>query len=243
MPSLKAIVPNSDHRICMRHLYINFRNEGHKGLLLRDKLWKPVAAYTMHEFEREMAQLKNMSEPAHAYLEKVDPHGWARAFFNTATKCDLLMNNISECFNSYTILAREKPIIVMLEMIKKKLIRRYQRKMEGIRGYVGKWCPKILEKLEECGLKAGDCIVTYAGEGLLEVICKNKQFVVDLTHKTYGCREWDMTGIPCPHAISAIFSGGARIFIHRGHKNFINKKIKLNTKYNLRKNGIIQQNF
>jgi hypothetical protein len=83
-------------------------------------------------------------------------------------------------------------------------MRRYQRKREGIRGYVEKWCPKILEKLEGCRQRAGDCVATYAEDGLFEVVCKNKQFVVDLTHKTCGCREWDMIGIPCPHAISAI---------------------------------------
>jgi hypothetical protein len=146
-----------------------------------------------------------MSGLAHAYLEKADPHGWARAFFDKTPKCDLLMNNISECFNSYIILACDKPIIVMLEMIRKKLMRRYQMKREGIRKYVGNWCPKILEKLEQCGKKAGDCIATYAGEGLFEVVYRNKQFVVDLTHKTCGCRQWDMTSIPCPHAIAAIF--------------------------------------
>jgi hypothetical protein len=72
MPSFEAVIPNFDHRICMRHLYANFQNEGHKGLLLKDKLWKVAAAYTMHEFQREM-ELKNMSGPAHDYLEKVDP--------------------------------------------------------------------------------------------------------------------------------------------------------------------------
>jgi hypothetical protein len=69
-------------------------------------LWKATATYTVHEFEREMAQLKNMSEPAHAYLEKVDPHGWTRAFFDTTTKCDLLMNGSQEEIEEKACLAK-----------------------------------------------------------------------------------------------------------------------------------------
>jgi hypothetical protein len=47
-----------------------------------------------------------MSEPAHAYLEKVDPHGWARAFFDTTTKCDLLMNGSQEEIEEKACLAK-----------------------------------------------------------------------------------------------------------------------------------------
>jgi hypothetical protein len=36
----------------------------------------------------EMEELKMMSELAHDYLVNADPNGWARAFFNTAPKCD-----------------------------------------------------------------------------------------------------------------------------------------------------------
>jgi hypothetical protein len=55
-----------------------------------------------------------------------------------------------------------------------------------------------------------DCISTYAGEGLFEVVNRNQQFVVDLTHRSCRCRQWDMTGIPCPHVISAILFNGSK---------------------------------
>jgi hypothetical protein len=29
-------------------------------------------------------------------------------------------------------------------------------------------------------------------------------FIVDLNKRTCGCRKWDVTGIPCCHAVSAI---------------------------------------
>jgi hypothetical protein len=77
----------------------------------------------------------------------------------------------------------------MLEMIMKKLMRWYQMKRDGIRTYVKNWCPKILEKLDEYGKGAADCISTYDRDGLFEVVCRNQQFVVDLMHRSYGCRQ------------------------------------------------------
>jgi hypothetical protein len=47
------MIPSAPHRICVRHLYANFRGEGHKGLMLKDKLWKATAAYTLHGFQSE----------------------------------------------------------------------------------------------------------------------------------------------------------------------------------------------
>jgi len=180
-------------------------------------LWKATATYTVNGFNREMTELKKLSSAAYDYVEKIDPHIWARAFFDIAPKCDLIMNNLCECFNSYIIKVRDKPIITILELIRKKLMRRYQNKRQGIREYIGEWCPKILAKLEECGKDVGECTVQYAGEGLFEVECSKGTFVVDLMHRSCGCRQWDMIGIPCPHAISAILYHFAKPeqYLHR----------------------------
>jgi hypothetical protein len=39
-------VSNAEHRICVRHLYANFRIDGHPGVLLKDMLWRAASAYT-----------------------------------------------------------------------------------------------------------------------------------------------------------------------------------------------------
>lgn len=61
-----------------------------------------------------------------------------------------------------------------------------------------------MAKLEQCGKEAREFTAHYAGDGLYEVECSYGTFVVDLAHRTCGCMQWDMTGIPCPHAISTI---------------------------------------
>lgn len=98
----------------------------------------------------------------------------------------------------------------MSEMIRKKLMKWYQEKRQGTREYVRDWSPKKLAKLDLCGKDAGGCTSHYAEEGLFEVECSYGTFVVDFTHRSCGCRQWDMTGNPFPLAISAILYNGQK---------------------------------
>jgi Zn-dependent protease with chaperone function len=48
-----------------------------------------------------MEQLKRMNGATFEYLNKIDPSRWSRAWFSNHPKCDLLVDNICECSNSY----------------------------------------------------------------------------------------------------------------------------------------------
>ncbi|KAL7203352.1 hypothetical protein ACSBR2_016611 [Camellia fascicularis] len=65
-------------------------------------------------------------------------------------------------------------------------------------------CPKIQRSLEELKVAARNCEVTYAGNFIYEGRVGIKAFVVDLNRQTCTCRKWDVTGIPCTHAIGDI---------------------------------------
>jgi hypothetical protein len=210
IPSLQQVCPLSEQRICVRHLYANFRGEGHRGLLLRDLLWQAVASYTKVEFYQVMDEIKRVSKDAHAYLEKVDPNTWCRGWFNTHAKSSLLHNNTCESFNSWIKKYRDQTILTMLEDIRCKLMRRYVRKKEMISGMEEALGPKIRKKLAKEEDESSDCFCTYDGNNMFEVECRGKRFVVDMDGRTCGCRKWDVTGIPCSHAISTI--------VHRGGK-------------------------
>jgi hypothetical protein len=121
-----------------------------------------------------MKQLKAINEDAFNYLDKIDPSEWSRALFNNYPKCDLLVNNISKYFNSYILKARDKPILTMMEMIRKQLMRRYHLKRSGAQTLQGKLCPRIVAKLEAIGEEAIHYLSTYVGNGMFEVEEKKK---------------------------------------------------------------------
>ncbi|XP_024155883.1 uncharacterized protein LOC112163847 [Rosa chinensis] len=83
--------------------------------------------------------------------------------------------------------ARKKPLVIMFEEIRLKLMKRIQ----------------VLEKSK--AKAATNCTPTFNGEDEAEVenIEGNKN-VVNLRLRTCSCRRWDLTGIACKHAVSAI---------------------------------------
>lgn len=76
IPSMQQVCPMFEHCTCIKHLCANFRNKGHRGVLLKDLLWQATSSYTKAEFHVVMDEIKKNSEDACAYLSKVDPNTW-----------------------------------------------------------------------------------------------------------------------------------------------------------------------
>jgi len=136
-------------------------------------LWAATIAYIEHEFLKQMGEFKKLCLKAYEYLDNVDPSMWSRSYFINHSKSDLLVNKLLESFNSYILDARDKPIVTMIEKIRKKLMRKFQLKKEGMSKLTRKICPKIQAKLDNEGLKSSDYESIYVGNGLFKVDCKH----------------------------------------------------------------------
>jgi hypothetical protein len=163
-------------------------------------------AYHKDQFEAAMETLKVESEEAWKWLSQIPPHTWARHAFDTNCKTDLVVNNLSEVFNRYILDVRKKPIRTMLIGIKNKLMVRNHEKRVG--GETARWMitPHFMEQLELAKKYSRPCTPRISGTDLWEVTNgKGDQIhAVDLAARTCGCRRWDVTGLPCNHACSAI---------------------------------------
>ena len=174
------MLPNVEHRYCMRHMYSNFR-EKFKGKELKDLFWKAASASTLREFNVHMKKLEELDpkNKPHLWMKRENPACWARSHFSTRAKCDILVNNTSESFNSYIMEARDKPIITMLEYIRTKFMNRIQIKKQGMEKYIGPICPSIQKKLEINKVDSGNCFPIFAGELKFEVDCHDSTHIVD----------------------------------------------------------------
>ncbi|KAL0381583.1 UNVERIFIED_CONTAM: hypothetical protein Sangu_0222600 [Sesamum angustifolium] len=73
-------------------------------------------------------------------------------------------------------------------------------------------CPKIQKIIDKNIEKLGDCIPIKSDDKHYQISCfDGTQYSVDLENGTCGCRKWDLSGIPCKHAVSAIFCQGEDI--------------------------------
>ncbi|VVA39758.1 PREDICTED: transposon [Prunus dulcis] len=202
--ALGDLLPNAEHRHCVRHFYNNFKTS-HSGLTLKQIMWDAARATTIPWWQCHMERMKQESEVAWKWLHPKSAVHWSRSHFRTQYKCDILLNNLCEAFNSSILKARDKPILSMLEGIRTNLMVR----MANRRVAAWKWKrhvgPRIEQIMEKNKLEAGYCIPTLSGDMKYQVTnMHGGQFAVDLAIKTCSCKRWDLCGLPCPHAISCI---------------------------------------
>ncbi|KAK8631685.1 hypothetical protein V6N13_028467 [Hibiscus sabdariffa] len=182
MDGISELFPNDEHRTCVRHLYLNFKNRsGFQGKTLKDALWKAARATYMKEFTNSMTQMRAISEEAFDWLQKKDPAQWSKSHFATHCKSDMLLNNMCERFNKMILEVRDKPILTMLEMIRCKIMNRFAKKAEEAQKIVGPLCPKIQKKVDALIVQSVRCWPRNAGGNRYEVPAGHEdQHVVDL---------------------------------------------------------------
>ena len=69
-------------------------------------------------------------------------------------------------------------------------------------------CPKVLKRLHKEKIACSRLLACWVGHTQFEVKNGLQNFTMNLAKAHCSCRKWDITGIPCAHAISCIFFNG-----------------------------------
>lgn len=133
------------------------------------------------------------------------PQHWSRAWFKIGSNCDSVDNNLCESFNKWIVEARFLPIITMLKTIRRKVMIWICDQRVKVDRWVTRICPNILKKLNAYISESGFCHAISNGESKFEVKHYGHRFTVNLDTKESSCRYWQLSGLPCPHAISCIY--------------------------------------
>ncbi|KAG8387956.1 hypothetical protein BUALT_Bualt02G0075100 [Buddleja alternifolia] len=209
LEAISKLAPQAEHRFCLRHMYNNFKGR-YKGQQLKNLFWKAASTYNVRQHLRVMREIQRISPKrgsevtAYEWLCNIPSTHWARCFFPIRSKSDVIVNNISESFNSYILEARELPIIEMFEAIRRKCMSRIQVKRAGMEKYNKVVCPNILTKIEKQREFARNCHPTWAGDDKFEVMHYMENHVVYLNDRHCSCGFFQLCGYPCCHAIAGI---------------------------------------
>ncbi|MBA0555782.1 hypothetical protein Golob_025938 [Gossypium lobatum] len=95
-------------------------------------------------------------------------------------------------FKKVILEAREKSIMSMMKTIRTKIMLLIVKKKDETEKIKGILCPKIKKKLDA----GGDRYQVECGLG--------NQHVVNLVENSCFCKNWDLTGISCMHAVAVI---------------------------------------
>ena len=203
-----SVFSGADNRFCMKHMHSNMVAAGFKGTAMRQALWKAAKATTHAQFIRRMEGIAELDVDAIKWLEDKNPAEWSRSHFRTFPKCDMLLNNICESFNSKILDAREGSIVVMMEALRHVVMQRMQENRDIVRKKWSKFgfCPKIRKRMKVNIDKATYCVPYKSNDVSFEVADPYaEKWAVNIEDRTCSCRKWDLTGIPCAHAISALW--------------------------------------
>ncbi|KAK1432978.1 hypothetical protein QVD17_09881 [Tagetes erecta] len=210
IPALKNVFPVAEHRYCLRHIHENMKSNW-RGHIYRDLLWKCASATTVPQFEKAMEKVRKQDPSLHDWLKEIPPHHWSRAYFSVRPLCDLLLNNICEVFNKQLVGGRDKPIISCLEYIREYMMKRIIGVHNLIADEDGPLTPAAKKLFDLIKTEAAQYNVTMAGVNKFQVSGPwNDQVLVDLGKKTCSCRKWELTGMPCKHAVAAILDSSKR---------------------------------
>ncbi|XP_030509786.1 uncharacterized protein LOC115724609 isoform X1 [Cannabis sativa] len=122
------------------------------------------------------------------------------------------LSDLCESFNSAIMPARDQSIITLLEKVRFWLMCRFRRKRESVKKWVVPVDKRIRDIIEKNKKVATHCNSVLSGNAKFEVsYLGSKRFVVDLKSKTCTCRGFQLSGIPCPHALASIRSSGLEV--------------------------------
>ncbi|KAK1369124.1 hypothetical protein POM88_035216 [Heracleum sosnowskyi] len=201
--AIRELLPEVEHRFCNRHLVSNLKKIN-KTNIVRNAFWDAATATHLQAFKKAMKNLERHSKPAATKMKELDPSWWSKAYFKTHSKTESTENNMSECFNSWIMRARYMPLIDMLTKIHDMLMTRLHEKRDTIQQIDCVVVPSIRRKLEEAVEESVGYKVLWDGRENYVVKGKGSSFSVNLQQKTCSCRVWDLTRIPCSHAMTAI---------------------------------------
>lgn len=201
--AIQKLAPNAEHRHCSRHVYENFRKKW-SGRKYKQLFWDCVNASTPAQYQTCLQNLKSESVEAWNDFCKRNPKSFCKSLISSYTKTDMIENNICECFNSSILKARDKPILHMLEDIRSNIMRNHHDLAEKIQKCTDEICPKVRKKIYEVERWTKFCNIRGASRRKYEVHCSKDGYIVDLLAKTCNCRAWELTGIPCCHALACI---------------------------------------
>ncbi|KAK3226629.1 hypothetical protein Dsin_006491 [Dipteronia sinensis] len=109
--------PDAYTRYYFRHIIANFKNHKMNG-----KLWHLARITNRAGFNETLASIRAESEKAANWLMLEPVEKWARHAFEPSIKSDHVSNNILECFNSWIKDHKDKPVLQLLENLRRKIM-------------------------------------------------------------------------------------------------------------------------
>ena len=204
--AVEIVFPRVEHRKCMRHLAHNFKKK-FNGKVYDENLWPASYTCSKRKHEHHLRVLYAQNPLVKEYMDAHHGKVWSRSQFNEICKVDYVTSNLAECFNSKFKSVKGLLLWQAFDKMRQMImIKMSLRKRIAETQYVGhQMLPSLIKALhlKARGLKM-KCIRsgTYEGE-VTYTDTKNRvwRYPVNLSTRECTCRQWQIRGKPCIHAL------------------------------------------
>ncbi|XP_049391421.1 uncharacterized protein LOC125855738 [Solanum stenotomum] len=153
-------LPNVKHRMCARHILANWSKRW-RGLERKKCFWRCARSTVEAELKDNISYMKRLGNNKVDHLLYYNPERWSKLYFNFTSKCDVVDNNMAECFNSWILAARHKTIITMLEEIRVKMMKRIGQMREFCNTWICDISPMTMKVLQDNTSKCMKCSIEW----------------------------------------------------------------------------------
>lgn len=172
-----------------------------KRLLVED-FYGAAYASKPEGFHRCADSIKSISVDAYNWVMQSEPNNWANAFFR-GMRYNHMTSNFGELFYGWVSDAHDLPITQMVDAIRGKIMELIYTRRNESNQWVTRLTPSMEERLEKESLNISSLQVLTSSGTKFEVRGDTVDFV-DVDHCDCTCRGWQLTGLPCCHAIAVM---------------------------------------
>lgn len=195
--------PNASQAFCMRHLSEGIGKD-FKNSRLVNLLWKAAYATTSIAFRERMAEIEDVCPEAAKWIQQIPPSRWALVHFD-GIRYGHLSSNIEE-FNKWILEARELPMVQVIEQIHCKLMAEFEERRRTSNSWFSVLAPSAEKRMIDAINQAAIYQVLRSDEVEFEVLAADRSDIVNIRTRFCSCREWQLYGLPCSHAVAALIS-------------------------------------
>ncbi|KAL2926744.1 Succinyl-diaminopimelate desuccinylase [Bienertia sinuspersici] len=188
--ALKKVWPDADRRYCCRHSSRNFKKE-FPGPLMYILFYRACNATNPYTFRKAMERLRKEGKATVMkwFADLGKQSKWTKNKFNTTLCSDINTSNFVESFNSTLGIDKCKPILSLLEGIRRVcMVRPETRQQQAETWDENDIFPKIAQMVKDIGKATKFCECHMLAPGEFEIHEGKSQFPISINQRKYGYR-------------------------------------------------------
>ncbi|GLT91404.1 hypothetical protein SLE2022_092950 [Rubroshorea leprosula] len=206
--ALAEVFDKCYHSYCLRHLAEKLNRElkgqfSHEArrFLIND-FYSAAHAVRLEGFQQAVENIKGIASDAYNWVVQSEPEQWATAFFGGA-RYNHTTSNFGQPFYSWVSEASELPITQMIDILRGKMMESIYKNRIDSNQWMTKLTPSNEEKLQKEIAVARSLQVLLMDDNIFEVRGESVE-AVNIDNWDCSCKGWQLTGLPCCHAIAVL---------------------------------------